>query len=252
MYIFMFILGSVIGSFICVYVNRSINKESIIKPRSHCDMCGKPLKPYDMIPIVSFIVLKGKCRYCHKKIDRWAFFSELILGLLFVISYHIYGLSANMFIGLTLSCILLSISISDFKYMEVLDTTISIGIILLIIFVYFRGGIGEWYSSFLQGVFGFVLMFLIKTFGDLVFKRESLGGGDIKFAFLMGYVLPFQEFLIALILGSTLALPYAFYITNKKVSNGELPFGPFLALGLLIVFLFQNDIIILISKMMSV
>ena len=95
MYIFMFILGSVIGSFICVYVNRSINKESIIKPRSHCDMCGKSLKPYDMIPIVSFIVLEGKCRYCHKKIDRWAFFSELILGLLFVISYHIYGLSAN-------------------------------------------------------------------------------------------------------------------------------------------------------------
>lgn len=252
MYILMFILGSIIGSFICVYVNRSMNGESIIKPRSHCDFCGKTLKPYDMIPVVSYLVLKGKCRYCHKKIDKWTFISEVMLGLLFMLSYYRYGLWPNMFIGLVLSCIFLSICISDFKYMTVLDTTISIGIILLIILVYFRGGIDEWYTSFLQGVFGFVLMFLIKTFGDLVFKRESLGGGDIKFAFLMGYVLPFQEFLIALVLGSTLALPYAFYITRKEGSNGELPFGPFLALGLLIVFLFQNDIIVMIGKLMSV
>ena len=252
MYIVMFILGSILGSFICVYVNRSINGESIIKPGSHCDNCSYPLKPYDMIPIVSYILLRGKCRKCHKKIDPWAFISELGLGLLFMLSYHIYGLNISTLIAMTISCVLLSICISDFKYMTVLDTTISIGIILLILLVYLRGGIGEWYTSFLYGVFGFVLMFLIKVFGDYVFKKESLGGGDIKFAFLMGYILPYQEFLIALILGSTLALPYAFYITSKKGAGKELPFGPFLALGLLIVFLFENDIILLINNMMSV
>lgn len=97
------------------------------------------------------------------------------------------------------------------------------------------------YKSLLYGVFGFVLVFLIKVLGDAAFKRESLGGGDIKFAFLMGSVLPYNLFLVSLLTASSLALPYALYTSISKKTH-ELPFGPFLALGLFTTFLFESQI----------
>ncbi len=85
-------------------------------------------------------------------------------------------------------------------------------------------------------------MFIIKILGDAIFKRESLGGGDIKLAFLMGSILPYQLFLTALVLGSMSALPYALYVSLFKKTN-ELAFGPFLMIGLLLAFLGQNYIL---------
>ena len=247
-YLYLFILGSVFASFLYVYVTRKINGESFVKPRSHCDSCKHPLKWFELIPIVSYIALKGKCRYCHKKIDKYSFIVEILTGLLFVIVYLVYGFSIKTLIGLILVLEFISICISDFKYMQVLDELLVIGLALIIILVYFDGGVKMWYLGFMQAVFAFVLMFLIKVLGDYMFNKESLGGGDIKLSFLMGYLLPYQLFLVALIIGSTTALPYAFYINKKKTSE-ELAFGPFLMIGLLIAFLFQNDIINMINSL---
>ena len=250
-YIYLFIVGSVFASFIHVYVTRTIKKESIIKPRSHCDMCNHPLKWYELVPVFSYIIQKGKCNYCKKKIDKSSLISEISTGLLFIVVYIIYGFTIKTLVGFVIVLILISICISDFKNMVILDSTLAIGVILLIILTYFDVGIKGWYSSFMYAIFAFVLMFLIKVLGDYIFRRDSLGGGDIKLAFLMGYVLPYQLFLISIVFGSLLALPYAFYVNTSK-ENKELPFGPFLAMGLLLAFLFQNDIINLVNSFIMV
>lgn len=248
---YLFIIGSILASFIHVYVTRTLREESFIKPRSHCDKCKHPLKWYEMIPVFSYIFQRGKCNYCKEKIDKSSFISEIFTGLLFIVVYIVYGFSIKTLIGFVIVLVLISICISDFKEMVILDSTLAVGIILLIILTYFDVGIKGWYSCFLYAIFAFVLMFLIKVLGDYFFRRDSLGGGDIKLAFLMGYVLPYQMFLISIVFGSLLALPYAFYINSSK-ENKELPFGPFLAMGLFLAFLFQNDIISLVNSFIMV
>lgn len=235
-----FLLGTIFASFINLYVLRFLRGESIIFPRSHCDNCNHTLNWYELIPIVSYLALKGKCKCCKQKIGITSLIAELFLGFAFSLVYMIYGYSINTLIGFLLASTLLAISISDFKEMIILDSTLITSTILSYILIYLEFGLRGIYKSFLYGVFGFVLFFLVKLIGDKVYKRESLGGGDVKLAFLMGSILPYNLFLIAIIIGSLVALPYALIMSLYK--KKELPFGPFLALGLFIVFLFKNGI----------
>lgn len=240
-YIYLFIIGGVFASFIHLYVTRVLKSESIVLPRSHCTNCNHTLKWYELIPIVSYVIQKGRCSKCNHKIGPDSLICEIVLGLLFVIVYYVYGFTYETFIGFIIACTLLSVCISDFKEMIILDSTLITSIVLSYIVIFIEYGLRGVYKSFLYGIFAFVLMFLIKILGDAMFKRESLGGGDIKLAFLMGTILPYNLFLLSMVLGSFIALPYALSLT-KKESSGELPFGPFLLIGLFIVFLFKNDI----------
>ena len=221
--------------------SRLINGESIISPRSHCTSCQKTLKWYELIPVVSYVIQKGQCNNCGSKIGKDSLISEVILGLLFVISFMVYGFSYNTLIAMVLSCFFLSISLSDFKNLIILDSTIVTAIILLTILIFLNAGIRGIYKSFLYGVFGFVLMFIVKILGDYYFKRESLGGGDIKLSFITGMVLPYNLFLASLIISCMTALPYA-TIGASRIKNGEIPFGPFLSFGLLVTFLLEKYI----------
>ncbi len=242
-YLFIFITGTVFASFVHAYVTRLLKGESIVAPRSHCTNCNHVLSWYELIPIVSYIVQKGRCRKCGIKIGLDSLVVEILTGCLFVIVYFIYGMSYKTLLGFVVVLLLISIFLSDFKEMIILDSTLVTGIVLTYILVYLDLGFWEGpYKSFLYGIAAFVLLFVMKVLGDAVFKRESLGGGDIKLAFLMGSILPFNLFLIALIIGSLTALPYALYISLFKKTN-ELAFGPFLTLGLFVTFLFQNNIL---------
>lgn len=249
-YIFLFICGAAFASFIHVYVTRTINGESIIKPRSHCTNCGHVLAWYELIPVVSYIALKGKCRKCDVKIGTDALAVEIALGCLFMVVFARYGFSYESLIGFVISMVLISIMISDFKELIILDSTIVAGTVLYYMITFASLGLRGIYRSLLFGVFAFVIMFLIKILGDKLFRRESLGGGDIKLAFFMGSILPYNLFLSAIIVGSMCALPYAFYV-SKSSGKRELAFGPFLVLGLLIVFLFKNDIINIIGSVVE-
>ncbi len=241
-YILVFILGSIFASFIHVYVTRLLKGESIITPRSHCTTCNHKLSWYELIPIISYFLQRGRCRKCNTKIGLSYIVVEILTGVLFLLTFIKFGFSFKTLLGFTIILVMISVFLSDFKEMIILDSTLIVGIVLSYIFIFldlgWRQGI---YKSFLYGVFAFVLMFLIKVLGDAFFKRESLGGGDIKLAFLMGSILPYNLFLIALVLGSTSALPYALYVALSKKTN-ELAYGPFLVLGLFITFFFQNEI----------
>lgn len=237
-YLYLFIVGASLGSFFTVIGSRLPKDESIIKPRSHCDECNHTLKWYELIPILSYIFSGGRCRTCNAKISRMYPLIEILSGALFVLSYFAFGFSYNTLIMFILSSLLIIIFVSDFKYYIILDSPIIISSILILIIKYFDVGLKTTGIYLLSGLGMFVTMYLIKLLGDKMFKRESLGGGDIKLSFVIGLTLGFRLALFSLVLASFLALPYACIQIIRKQEGKEMPFGPFLVSSLTIIFIF--------------
>lgn len=227
------------GSFYYVVGTRLLKGESIIKPRSHCEYCNHSLDFWDLIPILSFLLLKGKCRYCGKKL-KWTYLGyELLTAFLFGISYLKYGLSYEFYIMIIISSLVVLIFITDFQEMIILDSPLIIAIALTFILnIYFKN-LNEAFFSLLNGLIVFILMLAIRSLGNAIFKKESLGGGDIKFGFVMGVILNYRFALIAIILSTFLAFPYALgaVLLNK---DKEVAFGPFLVGSMFIVYLFME------------
>ena len=239
-YIYLFLLGAIFGSFYGVVGTRWPQEKSIIKPSSHCELCNHPLKWYDLIPIFSYIFSLGRCRYCHKRISISYLAIELGMGLLLCTSYYLYKpvLSYNFLESFFLFSLCMLIFISDFNYYIILDSPLVITLIATLVLKYVFFGLKATLISLLCGVILFIIMFIVKLIGDKAFKRESLGGGDIKLAFIVGAVLNYKLGLCALILSTFIALPYALlkvYLSEKK----EVPFGPFIIGACVIVFIFM-------------
>ncbi len=246
--IFFFIIGSFLASFYNVVAKRIPNNESIIKPRSHCDKCKHILKWYDLIPILSFIFLKGRCRYCKEKISFLNLFGEVTLGVLFSIFYILYGFTYQYLILIVLLSLLYIIFVTDIKYMIILDSTLIVSSIFIFIIKVIYLGIEKSFLSILYGLILFIIMFLMSLLGKKMFKREALGGGDIKLSFLIGLTLDLQLGLTAIILSTFLALPYATYSLISSSSH-EVAYGPFLISATFIVFLFSDKFMLLINML---
>lgn len=165
-------------------------------------------------------------------------FIGVVNGLVILISYYFYGISYEFFASLIVAGLVLIIFISDFKYMIILDSPLIISGILILIIRYYYFGLKNVGISLLSGLALFVLMFLIGFIGSKVFKKEALGGGDIKLAAIIGIILNWKLGLIAIILSSLLALPYALG-TIMLGKNKEVPYGPFLIGSMAIVFIFS-------------
>lgn len=242
MEVLLFIIGACLGSFFLVVGKRLPINEDVLFSRSRCDKCKKELKWYDLIPIFSYVFLKGKCRYCGEKISPLNLIVEIVMGLFFALGYHFIPIGYIFYAYLVLSSLMMLIFISDFSYYIILDSPLIISSFLLFILKFIYFGYKEALISIVSGILLFLVMYLIKIIGDKLFKRESLGGGDIKLAFVIGYALGFRLSLIAIILSSFLALPYS-VASLKLQKNNEVPFGPFLVSSLFIVFLFQDKFI---------
>lgn len=241
-YLYLFIAGLVLGSFYTVVGLRGPLNKSIIKPRSHCENCNHQLSWYELIPVLSYIIQKGKCRSCNQKISIIYPLIELLCGFLFCLSYYIYGFAYQTLIMLVLSSLLIIIFVSDFKYYIILDSPLIISSALIFLIKLIFSGYRQALISLLCGLTMFLVMYLIKLLGDKIFQRESLGGGDIKLSFVIGLTLNIRLAFISIVLASFIALPYALYLM-KKDGNKEMPFGPFLVSGLLVTFLLSNYII---------
>ncbi len=244
--IFLFIIGACLGSFYLVLATRGPKKEKVVLDHSRCDKCHHRLAWYDLIPIISYVILFGKCRYCHKKISILNPLIEIAMGGLFAFGYLRFAFSYEFYIFLVLSSLMIIIFISDFSAFTILDSPLIVGGLLIIIIDFIYKGFKPTLMYIIAGLIMFILMLIIKKLGDLLFKRDSLGGGDIKFAFIIGLTLGFRLSLITLILSTFIALPYSFaYFMLKK--NNEVPYGPFLASSLFIVFLFIDKFNILLD-----
>lgn len=240
MEILIFIIGLIFGSFYNVVGIRLPNGESIIKPGSHCPNCNHKLSLYENIPVLSFIFLRGKCKNCKQKISFIYPAIELLTGVLFTASYTIFGLNYEFIIALILSSLVSIIFVSDSKYMIINDSPLLISGVLILIIKGINLGIKESLYSFLSGLLIFTIVYLLMLLGNFLFKKESLGGGDIKLSFIAGIALGPLLGIFYIVLASFLAFPYAMYISVKG-DEGMLPFGPFLATSMLLLY-FNADL----------
>ena len=240
--IYIFIIGTIMGSFFNVVAHRLSNNESIIKPGSHCESCQHLLKWYELIPIISFLIQGGRCRQCHTKLSWWYPLIEIITGLFYLFSYLYFGLSPDFFISLVISSVLVITCITDFNYLIILDEPLVIGSILIIIITLITSGLVDTLIAILSGLLLFFFMLLVKILGDKAFKRESLGGGDIKLSFFIGLSLGYKLAFVNLVLASFLTLPIAFYYL-VKYKDREVTFGPFLIISNFIIFVLASPIL---------
>ena len=238
-YTYIFILGLIFGSFFNVVGIRVPKKETLLG-RSHCPSCGKQLGVVELIPILGYIIVKGKCKDCKSPISIKYPVMELLTGILFVVSFAI--LRENMveyILIVVFISLLIIISVSDMYYKVVPD------IILFISFPIILGlrllsPIDFWYDGIIGGIVGFGFMYLVALYGKKRFKKDALGGGDIKLYLIIGIVLGYQTVFLSLLFGSFLALIYS-GLFNKK--GKYIAFVPFIAVGSLLAYFFGNYIL---------
>lgn len=236
-----FLLGTVFGSFFMVVGDRLPQGKSIVKPRSHCDNCNHELTAIELIPIISYLIQKGKCKNCGIKLPITMLLFEVLSGVLFSVNYLVFKLDLYLIMSLTFTSLILIILVSDLKYMIISDEVIVVTFIILFISKLIIYGIYPALYSLLQAIISFIIMFLIKLLGDFLFKKESMGGGDIKLLFVFGFMLHVEGSLISIFLGSLVGLPISIIVMNK-LKNNEIPFGPFLSIGALLVLFLKIDL----------
>ena len=238
--ILMFVFGTIFGSFYNVVGDRLPDGKSIVKPGSHCPKCKHMLKPLELIPILSYLFQGGKCKNCKCHIPIIHPIFEFCCGLLFAITYKIYGFNIDFYIAIIFISALLIIIVSDINYYIIPDEILIIALIAISILLLVSKGLTIFLSSLFNGMIAFIIMFLIKLMGDYMFKKESMGGGDIKLLFLFGFVLGWEMALLTIFLGSLVGLPISLIILYKEKTN-IIPFGPFLSIGAMIILLTGFD-----------
>ena len=239
--IFIFIMGTIFGSFYNVVGYRLPKGESIVFPPSHCTNCNHQLTFFELIPVLSYVFQKGKCKHCHQKISLFYPIFELLTGILFVLCYLSFGLTPKLIIALTFVSMIIIIVVSDYHYLIISDGVLITFAIILFIEIILINGLEQALYSLLNGVLAFVTMYLLKKFGDFLFKKESMGGGDIKLLFIFGMVLTYPIAILSIFIGSIIGLPLALIILYKKKDN-VIPFGPFLAAGATLLLLLQVNL----------
>lgn len=236
-----FIIGTIFGSFYNVVGYRVPKGESLLYPASHCTKCNHKLGPMELIPILSFIFLGRKCKKCKDKISWFYPLFEFCSGILFALSYVVYGFSLECLLSIVFISMLLIIIISDYQTMIIPDSVLIVFSAMIIIIKFFIGGFEGVGISLLHALGSFIFMLLLKLFGDFLFKRESMGGGDIKLLAVFGLMFGFPMSMISVFIAAIIGLPISL-IVLKKNSSHEIPFGPFLAVAAILIVLLKLDI----------
>lgn len=253
-----FIAGLIFGSFANVVIYRVPRDLSIVKPRSKCPACGAPVKAYDNIPILSFIILGGKCRNCGKPIS-WRYpLTEFASGLLYVLAYYICLYKAQnlglFLVSIYLSTVFLIIFLIDYDF-RIIPDSLSISGIIIGFGVSFVPGltIGPVQSGI--GILtGGLLFLVIAELGDRLFKKESMGGGDVKLAAMLGAFMGWKGIFLILCLASLLGTVIgltALALAKDKQAARTVPFGPFLVTAGLITFYWGHQLIAAYMRMIG-
>ncbi|MFC1646324.1 prepilin peptidase [Candidatus Omnitrophota bacterium] len=243
---FIFVLGTVVGSFLNVCIYRMPREESIVKPRSHCPKCNKMVAWYDNIPLLSYIILGAKCRYCKNKISFQYFIVELLTGVMFILLYNSFGLSWLTLIYIIFVCGLIVATFVDFNF-RIIPDEINIGGIILALILslaypqlhHTPNHLLGLFRCFLGIIVGGGIIYLTGIIGDFIFKKETMGGGDVKLLAMIGAFLGWwpaiATFFMAPILGAVVGI-----IIKLKTKSSLIAYGPYLSIAS-IVALFKSD-----------
>ena len=250
--VFIFIFGAIMGSFYNVVIYRIPNGKSILYPPSGCPECGQLIKYYDNIPIISYIILKGKCRNCSSKIPVTYPLIELLTAGIAVALYLKNGINLNLITDFILSSILLTSAFIDMKHMIIPNKLTYSGAIIGIAFSIFRGS-GWIIRATMGATVGFIIIMSMLLLGRILYKRDGVGYGDVKLAMVIGiFTGPlwcFLSMITAILIGGIWGIYQI--LTGKKIKNKEMPFGPFIAFGAFFVLFFNQNIIYFLSKYLN-
>jgi leader peptidase (prepilin peptidase)/N-methyltransferase len=251
--IFVFIFGAVIGSFLNVVIYRVPKGESIIMPRSHCTKCNETISWQYNIPIFSYILLNGKCKYCGEVFSSKYFFVEIISAIITLTLFIKLGLSVDFFIMLALFYSLIVLSFIDFEYKAVPDWLLFFSLVLAFISFYDNFFYSITNAFIFAGAFmmlDFFVTFYIQNIKSKITKDETLrtqralGEGDFPIVAIVGGALGIKSGLIAIFLAALFAIIPSIY-NNIKNKDKETAFIPYLSFGLFVEYIFQISKVIL-------
>ena len=239
--LFVFVFGAVVGSFLNVCIFRLPAEASIVKPRSQCPYCHHPIRNRDNIPLISFIVLRGKCRDCGGKIS-WRYpLVELITALLALLLFLKYGLTLSFLIFFIFTAVLIVITFIDLDHQIIPDILTLPGIPIFCLAAIFLLKI-PWLEALLGLLIGGGIFFTIAFVYELITKREGMGGGDIKLLAMIGGFLGWKSLIFVLLFSSFSGaiIGITAMLIKKQDMKYAVPFGPFLAAAA-VAYLFWGD-----------
>ena len=242
-----FIMGAAVASFLACMGWRKCNGESVLKGRSHCDSCGHVLSAHDLIPILSYVKNKGRCRYCKAPIGPMNLIGEIVVAVAFVLTTMKYDISVKLVPMLLFICILYLVSVTDIYVQIIPDGYLLFAILVRFIYYFVFEGF-QWQSLLMLLVDGFAVsvpLLLLVLLMEKIWKKEAMGGGDIKLLFVTGMYIGWAENLLALFFACIIGI-IAGVVQQKKADTDEsvyFPFGPSIALGAFLSMLVGNELI---------
>jgi leader peptidase (prepilin peptidase)/N-methyltransferase len=233
------LLGLAISSFLNVCIDRLPERASIVSPPSHCPACGRRLAPLDLIPLVSYLLLRGRCRYCGAQIPRRILLVEAMTGLLFVLLWYRYGFSIRLLLATLYTCFFIVIFVIDLEHQLVLNRVIypAIAVAMLAIPITPNHDVVELLGG---GAFGFGVLFLIAFI-----YQAGMGMGDVKLATFIGLMVGFPAVFVALLISFVAGglVGGGLLLSGLKGRKDAIPFAPFLVTGGMAAMLYGDQII---------
>jgi leader peptidase (prepilin peptidase)/N-methyltransferase len=251
-YIWVFSLGAIVGSFLNVCISRLPENQSIVKPRSRCPKCESSIAWYDNLPIISFIILRAKCRNCGEPISFQYPAVELLTAVLFVLIMHNFTNVPSMVIYMVFTCALVVITFIDLEHYIIPDEISLPGVVIGLLLSLLPETITDGQlvtSSVVDSLIGCVvgggLLYLTALFSLVAFKKEGMGGGDIKLLAMVGAFLGWKMALMTIVVGSVFGafVGVALILLRLKERGGYIPFGPYLALGAFLSMMWGDQIL---------
>lgn len=245
--ILFFLYGLLFGSFFNVVGLRVPKGESIVHPPSHCPSCNRRLTAMDLVPIFSYLLLKGKCRGCENRISPIYPVMELVTGVLFAFAYYKFDFTYELIVVLLFISLLVIITVSDLAYM-LIPNKILFPFALLLAAGRFLSPLDPWWDSITGAVLSFLLLLAIA-----VLSKGGMGGGDIKLFFVIGIVLGFIQSLLTLFFAAVIGA-IAGAIILKKSGKGKktpVPFAPSIAAAAIIVYFYGHEIVAWYAQLLN-
>lgn len=238
-------LGLWVGSFLNVVIYRVPRGQSVVKPRSRCPHCGRMIKWYQNIPLLSFVLLRGRCAYCEVAIS-WRYpLVEGITAAFFVAAYLTMGLRVQLPLAWFFLSALVAIFFIDLDFRIIPDAITLPGIALGLAFAALTPEVG-WVKGIVGSVAGGGALWLMAITGEALFKKRSVSGGDIKLAAMVGAFMGWQKLIVILSGASVLALFWlgvSSLAVRGQVQGRRIPFGPYLTVAAFVAFLFGDEVI---------
>jgi leader peptidase (prepilin peptidase) / N-methyltransferase len=242
--VFALVFGLVLGSFLNVCIYRIPLKKSIVRPSSSCPQCGAGIRFYDNIPVISYIVLLGRCRHCRTPISPRYPLVEIISGLLSVALFVQFGLSPRYIFLFLFSAALIAIAFIDLQHKIIPDVISLPGLLAGLAFSFFPSSGISPLDALIGIVGGGGFLFLVGAVFEKMTGREGMGGGDVKLLAMIGAWMGWKAlpFIILISSLSGAVIGGVSLVISRQGVRSRIPFGPFLALGALVFLFFGDDI----------